>query len=206
MCIISKQILLYGSDVQLYNEKAFQNNIKSIYMSGADPGFQVRGGALKKIAPNGGRREKCWGISCEKTRFYAKKWYSFQLRREARKMLGYFVWKITILRPKNLFFFNFRGGGRVPGAAPPPPPPPGSAPACIQHTSTQPNIKRQNYIKVPGKNLVRQTCINSVPVWFHSREQTWGQLLSNVIGYITITCNFHDYITLRLHQFSNVID
>ena len=31
MCIISKQILLYGSDVQLYNEKAFQNNIKSIY-------------------------------------------------------------------------------------------------------------------------------------------------------------------------------
>ena len=32
MCIISKQIVLYGSDVQLYNEKAFQNNIKSIYM------------------------------------------------------------------------------------------------------------------------------------------------------------------------------
>jgi hypothetical protein len=30
------------------------------------------------------------------------------------------------------------------------------------------NIKRQNYIKVPGKNLVRQTCVNSVPVWFHS--------------------------------------
>jgi hypothetical protein len=49
------------------------------------------GGALKKIAPSGGRREKFWGISCEKTRFYAKKTYSFQLRREARKMLGYFV-------------------------------------------------------------------------------------------------------------------
>ena len=32
MCIISKQILLYGSDVQLYNDIAFQNNIKSIYM------------------------------------------------------------------------------------------------------------------------------------------------------------------------------
>jgi hypothetical protein len=41
---------------------------------------------------------------------------------------------------------------------------------CIQHTSTQPNIKRQNYIKVPGKYLVRQTCVNSVPVWFHSRK------------------------------------
>ena len=24
---------------------------------------------------------------------------------------------------------------------------------CIQHTTTQPNIKRQNYIKVPGKNI-----------------------------------------------------
>ena len=32
MCIILKQILFYGSDVQLYNEKAVQNNIKSIYM------------------------------------------------------------------------------------------------------------------------------------------------------------------------------
>ena len=42
---------------------------------GADPGFQVRGGALKKIAPSGGRRENFWGISCEKSRFYAKKSY-----------------------------------------------------------------------------------------------------------------------------------
>jgi hypothetical protein len=30
MCIISKHILWYGSDVQLYNEEAFQYNIKSI--------------------------------------------------------------------------------------------------------------------------------------------------------------------------------
>jgi hypothetical protein len=40
-------------------------------ITGADPGFQARGGALKKIAPNGGRREHFWGISCEKSRFYA---------------------------------------------------------------------------------------------------------------------------------------
>ena len=42
---------------------------------GADPGFQVRGGGarLKKTAPSGGRRENFWGISCEKSRFYAKK-------------------------------------------------------------------------------------------------------------------------------------
>ena len=38
------------------------------------PGFQVRGGgAPKKIAPSGGRRENYLGISCEKSRFYAKK-------------------------------------------------------------------------------------------------------------------------------------
>ena len=51
-----------------------------IHMSyaGADPGFQVRGGALKKIAPSGGRRENFWGISCEKSRFYAKKIIFFQ--------------------------------------------------------------------------------------------------------------------------------
>jgi hypothetical protein len=46
---------------------------KNKQKSGADPGFQVRGGALKKIAPSGGKRENCWGISCEKSRFYAKK-------------------------------------------------------------------------------------------------------------------------------------
>ena len=39
----------------------------------ADPGFQIRGAHLKKIAPSRGRREKFWGISCEKSRFCAKK-------------------------------------------------------------------------------------------------------------------------------------
>ena len=51
-------------------------DIKGI--SGVDPGFQARGGALKKIAPSGGRSEKFWGISCEKSRFYANKSYFFQ--------------------------------------------------------------------------------------------------------------------------------
>ena len=60
-------------------------------ISGADPGFQVRGGAPKKIAPSRGRRENFWGISCEKSRFYAKKIIFFQLPREARKFLRYFV-------------------------------------------------------------------------------------------------------------------
>ena len=48
-------------------------------IAGADSGFQVRGGAhLKIIAPSGGRRENFWGISCENSRFYAKKSYLFR--------------------------------------------------------------------------------------------------------------------------------
>ena len=42
--------------------------------SGADPGFQVRGGgALKKNCAQGGRHEHFWGISCKKSQIYAKK-------------------------------------------------------------------------------------------------------------------------------------
>jgi hypothetical protein len=81
---------------------------------GADPGFQARrGGALKQIAPSGGRREYFGGISCKKSRFYAKKLYFFQLRREARKYLVYFVWKITILRQKIIFFPIAEGGAKI---------------------------------------------------------------------------------------------
>jgi hypothetical protein len=39
---------------------------------------QRMGFTLKKIAPSEGRRENCWGISFEKSRFYAKKSYFFQ--------------------------------------------------------------------------------------------------------------------------------
>jgi hypothetical protein len=66
--------------------------VLNISASGAETGFQVRGGGeLKKIAPSGGRRENVWGISCEKSLSYAKKIIFFQLWREARKYLGYFV-------------------------------------------------------------------------------------------------------------------
>ena len=50
------------------------------HVAGADPGFQVSGeGVSKKFSPIGGRREKFWGISCEKSRFYAKKSFFFQI-------------------------------------------------------------------------------------------------------------------------------
>ena len=57
-----------------------RSNLVSVLITGADPGFQVRGGALKKIAPSRGRLENFWGISCEKSRFYAKKSYFFNCR------------------------------------------------------------------------------------------------------------------------------
>ena len=53
--------------------KTSLDGLRNDTVTGADPGFQVRGGgggALKKIAQNGGRRENFWGISCEKSRFY----------------------------------------------------------------------------------------------------------------------------------------
>jgi hypothetical protein len=53
--------------------------------------------ALKKIAASGGRREIFWDISCEKSRFYAKKLYCFQLRREAR----------TFFEIIPVFFYSF---------------------------------------------------------------------------------------------------
>jgi hypothetical protein len=66
-------------------ESKLQNNNNEI--AGADPRFQVRGGGgahLKKIAPSGGRRENFWGISCEKSRFYAKRSYFFPILGGAR--------------------------------------------------------------------------------------------------------------------------
>ena len=70
----------------------------------------------------GGRREHCWGISCEKSRFYAK-----------------------------IFFFsNFRGGGRAGCPPPPPPPPPLDPPLRIpksndsQHNGHKKEDKRTN--------------------------------------------------------------
>ena len=103
-------------------------------ITGADPGFQVRGGALKKIAPSGGRREKFWGISCETSRFYAKKSYFFQLRREARTFFGLFRVKNHDFTPKNHIFSNFRGA-----------PPPGFAPALQREHN--PIIKHQTRYK-----------------------------------------------------------
>jgi hypothetical protein len=77
--------------VNMFSDELFCFRSIVFSISGADPRFQVREGALKKIAASGGRHELFWGISCEKSRFYTKKSYFFQLLREARTFLGYFV-------------------------------------------------------------------------------------------------------------------
>jgi hypothetical protein len=82
------------------------------FFTGADPGFQVRGGAVKKIAPSGGRRENFWGISCEKSRFYAKKSYFSNFRGGTRNFWGISCEKSRFYAKKNHIFSNFRGGAR----------------------------------------------------------------------------------------------
>ena len=64
------------------------------------------GGALKKIAPSGGRRENFLGISCEKSRFYAKKIRFFPNAEGSAKIFGVFRVKNHDFTPKNLIFSN----------------------------------------------------------------------------------------------------
>ena len=79
----------------------------SLISPGADPGFQVRGGALKKIAPSGGRRVNFCGISCEKSRFYDKKIIFFPIAEGSAKFFWVFRVKNHDLTPKNHIFSNF---------------------------------------------------------------------------------------------------
>jgi hypothetical protein len=108
------------------------------FYTGADPGFQVRGAHLKKMRrAEGGAKNfevfrvkitilrqkiiffpmaeggaKIFGVfRVENHNFTPKNHIFFQWRRVARKFLGYFVWKIMILRQKIIFFPILGGGG-----------------------------------------------------------------------------------------------
>ena len=81
--------------------------------------FKLGGGALKKIPPSGGRCENFGGISCEKSRFYAKKIIFFPIAEGGAKTFGVFRVKNHDFTPNNLIFSNFRGAHPC---APPPPP------------------------------------------------------------------------------------
>ena len=76
---------------------------------GADPGFQVREGAhLKKIASSGGKSENFGDISCKKSRFYAKKSYFFPIAKGGANIFGVFRVKNHDFTPKNHIFFQLR--------------------------------------------------------------------------------------------------
>jgi hypothetical protein len=83
------------------------------YNAGADPGFQVRGGTLKKIAPSRGRRENIFGVFRVKNHDFTPKNHIFPILGGAREMFGVFHVKNHDFTPnKNHIFTNFRGGGR----------------------------------------------------------------------------------------------
>ena len=74
--------------------------------SGADPGFQVRGGAhLKKL-----RRAK--GYFVWKITILRQQIKFFPIAEGGAKIFGVFRVKNPDFTPKNLIFSNFRGGAR----------------------------------------------------------------------------------------------
>ena len=66
-----KQVWLYKSIAVLHLKNWIVCYRTVSNYTGADPGFQVKGCALKKIAPSGGRHEIFWGISCGKIIFFS---------------------------------------------------------------------------------------------------------------------------------------
>jgi hypothetical protein len=77
-------------------------------MQGRIQDFKLGWAHLKKIVPSGGRCEHFWGISCEKSRFHAKKSYFFPIPEEGAKIVGVFHVKNHDFMTKNHIFSNFR--------------------------------------------------------------------------------------------------
>ena len=74
---------VYIKNVQIYYRRTSEYFFSykyffQVYCRGGIQDFKL-GGTLKKIAPSGGRRENCWGISLKKNHdFTQKKSYFFQ--------------------------------------------------------------------------------------------------------------------------------
>ena len=93
----------------------YQSGNTFLIYQGRIQDFKLGGGALKKIAPSGGRRENFWGISCEKSRFYAKKSYFSNFRGGARRVrppldpplyMYFLCWHAKSLRMENILLFS----------------------------------------------------------------------------------------------------
>ena len=107
---ISESMFGYSSALHTNNEGSwfvfllyfiFKNFLFKIQVyQGRIQDFKLGGGALKKIAPSGGRRENIWDISSEKSRFYAKKNLIFPILGGAREIFGVFHVKNHDFTPK----------------------------------------------------------------------------------------------------------
>jgi hypothetical protein len=112
------------SNCILAEKNAVKNYIDvRIYKHRPRGGYRISslGGALKKIAPSGARRENFWGISCEKNTILRQKIIFFPIAEGGAKIFGVFRVKNYDFTPKNHIYSNFRGGAR---RAPPPLDPP----------------------------------------------------------------------------------
>ena len=81
--------------------------------------FKLGGARLKKIAPSRGRRENFWGISCEKSRFYAKNHIFSNCGGRRENFWGILCEKSRFYAKKS-YFFPILGGGARAGCAPAP--------------------------------------------------------------------------------------
>ena len=98
------------------------------HITGADPGFQVRGGAHLKKLRRAEEGTQILGVFRVKNHYFTPKNFIFPIAEGGAKIFGVFRLKNHDFMPKNHIFSNFRGG-RAPGA-----PPAGSAPALSQIT------------------------------------------------------------------------
>ena len=94
------------------------SNLFTISVQGRIQDFKLGGGggALRKNAPSGGRRENCWGISCEKITILRQKIIFFPIAEGGAKIFGVFRVKNHEFTPKNHIFSNYWGGGGGGGA------------------------------------------------------------------------------------------
>ena len=96
----------------------------NVHKSGADPGFQVRGGGgahLKKLRRAEGGA-KIFGVFRVKNHDFTPKSHIISILGGPREIFGVFHVKNHDFTPKKIIFLPILGGGGAPGAPPPPPP------------------------------------------------------------------------------------
>ena len=93
-------------------------------------------------------------------------------------MLGYFVWKITILRQKIIFFPIL--GGRTPGARPP-----GSAPGMVLHLRFLLSINKDEYVTAAYKTVELDTYLDDVPIQHREVQGHESKLFKSYFNTVT---------------------